>query len=240
MTTTLTPTGLDCLRAIARGRPPGDQNARTLANVLVGAGLASYSRGVYTITEAGEACLAAHEAQPDITLTFTQRLALRRLLDGQPLADVDLDAVIGPLVGAGLVGHDGVYWLLTDDGRAYLAAHDEARTRRTDRPGPPKVPDGWRPFGARVDHDGADGWVYEGRLTDTIVEEVDPEELEADIEAAEARVALLHYLRALRAYQSREARDGAPVAPSAEPEKADDGDGMGRPGELPFASEVSP
>lgn len=240
MTTTLTPVGLAELRAIAAGRSPRDQNARTLANVLVGAGLAAYSRGVYTITEAGEACLASHEAPPDITLTFTQRTVLRRLLDRRPLAELDLDVVVGPLVGAGLVGHDGAYWCLTAEGRAYLAAHDEARTRRTERPAPPKVPEGWRPFGARVDHDGADGWVYEGRLTDVVMEEPDDDDLAAGVEHCEASLALYRYLRALRAYQSREARDGAPVAPSAARSGGTDGVGAGRPGEPPCTSEVSP
>lgn len=163
----------------------------------------------------------------DITLTFTQRLALRRLLDRRPLLHCDLDVVIGPLVGAGLVEHDGTYWTLTDDGRAYLAAHDEAKTRRTERPARPAVPERWS-YSYEVE-----AWVYEGRLTDCVLEDPGPDDLEADIERVEAELALLRYLRADRAHQSREARDGAPVAPSAARSGGTDGVGAGRPGEPP-------
>ncbi len=158
----------------------------------------------------GAPCPGAGGEHPhDITLTFVQRTVLRRLLDRRPLGELDLDVVVGPLVGAGLVGHDGAYWCLTTDGRAYLAAHDEARTRRTERPARPTVPEGWC-----YSYE-SQAWVYEGRLTDCVLEDPGPDELEADIERVEAELALLRYLRADHAHQSREARDGAPVAPSA-------------------------
>lgn len=193
----------------------------------------------------GEPCPDAggeHPHHHDITLTFTQRTVLRRLLDRRPLAELDLDVVVGPLVGAGLVGHDGAYWCLTAEGRAYLAAHDEAKTRRTERPGPPTPPKGWS-----VVEDGPlpiRWWRFEGRLLSHVELCVDVDSTERALdereEACTSVLALIRYLRALRSYRTREARDGAPVAPSAVRSGGTDGVGEGRPGEPPCASEVSP
>ena len=60
---TLTPHGRELLRAIARNRQPGDGRTRAHADVLVGCGLAAYRHGVYSVTETGEAYLAATAAE---------------------------------------------------------------------------------------------------------------------------------------------------------------------------------
>lgn len=62
MTIPLTTTGRLCLRAIAQGRPPADDETRDYYLVLCGAGLAREESGLYTITDEGAETLRAHDA----------------------------------------------------------------------------------------------------------------------------------------------------------------------------------
>lgn len=184
---------------------------------------------------------ASPATAPDVTMTFARRRVLRAIARGECPEDFFESCDADVLIGAGLVALEGgCRYVLTDDGRAYLAAHDEARTRRTERPGPPKLPEGWTVGGGdeRLGY-----YRYEGRLASGVCDNLggaklgrrwnaDGHVLECYEEIARAWLALLAYLRARLAYQSREARDGAPVAPSDAPvDGGSDGVGEGRPGE---------
>jgi hypothetical protein len=187
---------------------------------------------------------AGEHPYPDLTVTFAQRCVLRRLSEGRPLdPDLDLDVVVGPLVGAGLVGHDGAYWTLTTEGRAYLAAHEEAVTRRLPRPGPPKMPEGWS-CGGPGGQEGFCGlvWRFESKLQVHHLpllrwpHESEDLELDRAAEVAHATLSLVRYLRQLAAYQSRAARDGA----DRPPQRAVVSDGIEAGAGEPSPCEVAP
>lgn len=161
----------------------------------------------------------------DITLTFDHFHVLRQIRDRQP-RETFTTSPLHDLHQADLVElTEDIDWALTETGAAALAAHDEAKTRRLPRPAPPKLPEGWR-FDADLE-----AWVYEGRLADCVLEDPGPDDLAADLERAEAQVALLRYLRAMCAHTQAGARIGAdPVeaGDAASPSPLDRGDSAGR------------
>jgi len=161
----------------------------------------------------------------DLTLTFEHFRLLRLIRDCQP-RDTFATSPLHDLHQADLVElTEDIEWALTETGAAALAAHDEAKTRRLPRPAPPKLPEGWR-FAADLE-----AWVYEGRLADCVLEDPGPDDLEPDLERAEAQVALFRYLRASQAYARAGARIGAdPVeaGDAASLSPLDRGDSAGR------------
>lgn len=126
---------------------------------------------------------------------------LRAIRDGSPINELPGDRfdLALQLISDGLVHWRGA---LTAAGTQYLSDVDEPETRRLPRPAPPKMPEGWR-FDADIET-----WVYEGRLADCVLEGPGPDDLEADLERAEAQVALLRYLRAAQAHARAGARIG--------------------------------
>lgn len=172
----------------------------------------------------------------DVTMTFWRRRLLRGIAQGhQPICRSE-DAACELLVGAGLVELEkGPRYVLTAEGRAYLAAHEQVITRRLPRPRPPVRPDRW-------EVDGLGGWYYRGdHATHAVTIEPDEDETEADVldrleERATSVLALVRYLRQLAAYQSREARDGA----SRPPQRPSDGDTSIHARETAGAGEPSP
>lgn len=181
----------------------------------------------------------AGEPPSDVTLSFAHRRLLRELLRGRPPGDDATRACCDVLVGAGLVALEGGHrYVVTAEGEAYLAAHEEAVTRRLPRPKPPTRPALW-------EVDGCGGWYYRGRVAHHALDlapedDEDEEEVWArHEERAEATLQLIRYLRGLRAYQSRAARDGAAPAPQSTARRESVDSGTAGSGEPPFA-DVAP
>lgn len=177
----------------------------------------------------------AGEPPSDVTLSFAHRRLLRELLRGRPPGDDATRACCDVLVGAGLVALEGGHrYVVTAEGEAYLAAHEEAVTRRLPRPRPPLRPERW-------EVDGHGGWYYRGDYaTYAVAIESGEDETEADVldrleEQATSVLALVRYLRQLAAHQSREARDGA-----ARPQGTAVSDGIPAGAGEPSPSEVAP
>lgn len=179
-----------------------DVSAAAVALAAIGEhGLADHLRAMLPSPPAGRPgsahpapCPGEGEHPSDLTITCEHRAALRDVARGERPVEYETLAVLLRYRLIHLEG--GRRWALTPAGHAYLAAHDQAVTRRLPRPAPPAVPHGWR-----QDRDDRSRWFYDGKLTDVV--EYGEYDLDARLEAAEARLALLNYLRARRAHESR-------------------------------------